>query len=85
MVGGGLGYLACALLTAFSSVLPGQAHEAFVDGMLLLAAPIAYLLSFVTGWPMQAEPAMFLFMVAMPANFIVVGMIGGWVVPRWRW
>ncbi len=85
LLGGGLGYVVNALLMGFAGVLPSGAREALVEGLALLAYPIARFLALVSGWPFQAEAALFMYMIAIPATFIVVGMIGGWVIPRWRW
>jgi hypothetical protein len=85
LVGGVLGYVVNALLLGLADALPSHARETFVEGLALLAYPIARLLAFVVGWPLQAEAAMFLYMIAIPATFVLLGMIGGWVVPRWRW
>ncbi len=84
-LGGVLGFVLNILFWALADVLPSQARETFVEGLVLVAYPIARLLSFVTRWPLEAEPAMFLYSVAIMATFVLVGMIGGWVVPRWRW
>jgi hypothetical protein len=85
LVGGVLGYMVNALLLGFAGVLPSGAREAFVEVLTLLAYPIARFLALVSGWPFQAEAALFMYMIAIPATFILVGMIGGWVIPRWRW
>ena len=83
-VGGALGYGADVLLMDLAGLLPSHARETFVQAALL-AYPIARLLAFVTRWPLEAEPAMFIYTIAIPATFILVGMIGGHVIPRWRW
>jgi hypothetical protein len=85
LVGGVLGCVVNALLVGLASVLPGHARETLVGGLTLLAYPIARLFALAAGWPLQAEAGMFSYMIAIPATFILVGMIGGWVVPRWRW
>jgi hypothetical protein len=85
LVGGVLGYMVNALLSDLAGVLPDHARQAVVEGLALLAYPIARLLALIAGWPFQAEAAMFIYMIAIPATFVLVGMIGGWVVSRWRW
>ena len=85
LLGGVSGYLVEALLWVLSGVLPDEARSTFVEGLALLAYPIARSIALVLGWPLQGEAAMFAYTIAIPTTFVLVGMIGGWVVPRWRW
>jgi hypothetical protein len=84
LVGGLLGFMANFLLLGLARVLPSHARETLVSGLAVLAYPVARFLALVVGWPFQAEAAMYLYMIAIPITFVLIGMIGGWAVARWR-
>ena len=85
VLGGALGYVANGLLLWLCGLLPGPIAEAFGQGLIWLGYPMAHFLSLVLRMPFQQEAALLLMLYGIQATFVLVGAIGGWVVPRWRW
>jgi hypothetical protein len=56
-----------------------------VGGLVLLGTPLARLYGLLSGSPLQHEWAMMVYWMAIPATFVLVGAIGGWLIPRTRW
>ena len=55
----------------------GPLNESLLKFLTGLSTPVAYIISWITGWKFQQEESIMIYMLAIPISIALVGMLCG--------
>lgn len=58
---------------------PYSADSGVLNFLVFISTPVAQLLSWISGWPLQQESAIYLYNIAILITLPLIGLLIGWL------